>query len=225
MHAVSGGAVPLHDYLSAEQRARGEALEHYLKGDMRAAVDVWESQPADPACPTELAVVAHAYAQLGNPKARSLAEQLRAFSPTEATAITAILLWRQRRLEAAGDAIQTTLRAMRTDPWTLPQLATALFQAAFDVAKKRPSLAQSLYGAIREPFAVAAFEDKRRTAAYNLARRVGPEAIAESLGPFEPHVPWKLPLLEARAHAYRTLGHPLAGKAQADLAWFQRHER
>jgi predicted membrane-bound spermidine synthase len=224
LHAVQAGAVPLHAYLTAEQRTRGEVLSHYLAGQMRAAIDQWESAPRQPLCPTELTVLAHAYAALGNSKAQALADRVRDFSPTEAEAVTAILQWRQGRAEAAGDSIETTLHALRTDPWALQPLIVALLDTAVDVAAKSPARANALFAALEKPFAAALLDDKRLWTAYLVARRLGPGEIFRSLQPYEPNVPWKELLLKKRAEVYTALGDPRAASARADVQWYDRHE-
>jgi predicted membrane-bound spermidine synthase len=225
MHAIFGGAVPLHDHLSEGQRSRGEALNHYLAGDYREAIRTWESQPRDCVSPIEMTAMAHAYAQVRSRKALEWAERIRAFSPTEAQAVTAIFLGRRGQAAESAAAAESVFHDLRTNPWPSAQLITALFATAIETAKRDPAQADRLYRSLQEPFGVMLLEDKRRAAEYALARRLGPEAIAACLESMEPNIPWKLPVLEQRLEAYTALKHPLAAKAEADLLWYRKHER
>jgi hypothetical protein len=225
MHAVLSGAVPLAEYLTDEERARGRFLRSYLDGQMREAVAGWDSQPREPVCPTELTALAHARAELGDRRAQALADRVRDFSPTEAEAITAILQWRQGRGAAAADSIETTLHDLHQDPWALQPLIVALLDVTVEVCAKSPSRARALLAALEQPFAVAVLQDKRRWTSYLVARRLGPVEIVGSLQPFEPNVPWKELLLAKRAEVYTALGNRRAAQARADLQWYQGHEQ
>ena len=225
MHAVLSGAVPLAEYLSDEERARGRFLRSYLDGQMREAVAGWDSQPREPVCPTELTALAHACAELGDRRTQALADRVRDFSPTEAEAVTAILQWRQGRGAAAADSIETTLHDLHQDPWALQPLIVALLDVTVEVCAKSPSRARALLAALEQPFAAAVLQDKRRWTSYLVARRLGPLETVGCLQPFEPNVPWKELLLAKRAEVYTATGDPRAAQARADLQWYQGHEQ
>ena len=58
----------------------------------------WEGLPHAAPCLTELAVIAHLYAESGSSKAEPLIEQLGQHLPTEAEALRGILAWRQGKV-------------------------------------------------------------------------------------------------------------------------------
>ncbi len=53
-------------------------------------------------CLTELAVIAHLYAESGSSKAEPLIAQLRGHLPAEAEALGGILAWKQGRVSESG---------------------------------------------------------------------------------------------------------------------------
>ena len=65
-----------------------------------------------PPCLTELAVVAHLYAESGSRKAEPLIDQLGNDMPTEAEALRGILAWRQRKLDEAGRRLAAAITAI-----------------------------------------------------------------------------------------------------------------
>ncbi len=65
-----------------------------MRGECSSA---WEFLPHSPPCLTELAVIAHLYAESGSSKAEPLIDQLGNDMPTEAEALRGILAWRQRK--------------------------------------------------------------------------------------------------------------------------------
>ena len=94
---VRGGKKPSADDLALNEGAYDNVLERYVAKDpgARGMLVAWESLPHSASCLTELAVIAHLYAESGNSKAEPLIEQLRNHLPTEAAALQGI------RLEAA----------------------------------------------------------------------------------------------------------------------------
>lgn len=53
---------------------------------------------------------------------------------------------------------------------------------------------------------------------------VSMEKYSEALSAIEPNVPWERQLLARRAEAYARTRHPLAARANRDLALFEKRE-
>ena len=112
--AVCGGKNLSADDNTWNEGAYDTVLERYLAKDARGMLFAWEALPHPTPCLTELAVVAHLYAESGNSKAEPLIEQLRHHLPTEAEALCGILAWRQRKIGASAARLATALRRLRS---------------------------------------------------------------------------------------------------------------
>ena len=67
---------------------------------------------------------------------------------------------------------------------------------------------------------MANLEETRKIIVSNLAFGISPEHLARAVNLFEPDPVWQKKFLVRRAAAYRQTSHPLAKKAQDDLARF-----
>jgi hypothetical protein len=74
--------------------------------------------------------------------------------------------------------------------------------------------------AVGQPFSLYLAEDSRIGAMLAIAELIDDRTVATALAPLEPDVPFTFPVLTRRAAAYTALGHPLAGRASADLDAF-----
>ena len=158
---VRGGKKLSADDLALNEGAYDNVLERYVAKDARGMLVAWESLPYSAPCLTELAVIAHLYAESGNSKAEPLIEQLRNHLPTEAAALQGILAWRQRKFSESGERLATALRRLRSDPWVLDHIRVKTFDAAIRVAKADPRQAPKLLQAFGEPFAVYSADENR----------------------------------------------------------------
>ena len=182
----------------------------------------WESIPKAAPCLTELAVIAHLYAEAGNSKAEPLIEQLGNHLPTEAEALRGILAWRQHFFRESGERLATALRRLRSDPWILEHICVKTFSAAIGVAREDPGQAPKLLEAFSEPFAADYLDESRRATACVIAEGLGSATVAQFVESFEPHVPWSERFLTYRQQMYRAAGHRLAAQADRDLQEFVR---
>ena len=219
---VRGGKKLSADDLALNEGAYDNVLERYVAKDARGMLVAWESLPHSAPCLTELAVIAHLYAESGNSKAEPLIEQLRNHLPTEAAALQGILAWRQRKFSESGERLATALRRLRSDPWVLDHIRVKTFDAAIRVAKADPRQAPKLLQAFGEPFAAYSADENRRATACVIAEELGPATVAQFVESFEPHVPWSEQFLTYRQQAYRNAGHRLAAQADRDLQEFIR---
>jgi predicted membrane-bound spermidine synthase len=219
---VRGGKKLSASHLASISEGDGKILERFEAKDARGVLSAWESLPHSAPCLTELAVIAHLYAEAGNSKAESLIEQLRHNLPTEAEALHGILAYRQRNSRNAAERLTIALRRMRTDPWILDHVCAKALNAAIGVVKADHGQASVVLQALREPFAAYNADECRRASACVVAEALGPAAVVPFVESFEPHVPWSEQYLTYRQHAYQAAGHSLAAQADRDLQEFHR---
>lgn len=220
IYAVRGRLTFPTGDVTAAGVGRWEALAWLAKRDFRRTVDAWQSR--EPETPTELACIAWALAELGNPRAMPLVERLHALQPTEAEALAGILLWRQRKPADSADALGRAFRRLRTDPWAQPEIIVRALETALLVAHTLPGAAPALFAAIDEPFAVDYADGMRRRIACRMAAMFQRDAAVRCLESFEPDVPWTQSFLKLRQQEYAAAGHRLAVQAEADLNEFIR---
>jgi hypothetical protein len=195
-----------------DQKARVNAISSFLAGDAAKALAHWQSQRHDPKNPTELAVVAEAYASSADDRARTYIEKLRVYQPTEADAIYARLLARLGKPKDAAVALEGAFERHRHDVWPWVVITKHAFDTAEEVAAADPSTADRLYRAIGSPLPVYLYERRRLHAMLKIAMQTKLAVpCEETLRLFEPHVPWRKEVLEWRARCY-------GGTAKASLA-------
>jgi spermidine synthase len=222
LYAARGRAVlPASDTSAADAR-RCQALAFVAQRNWAQAIDCWQTM--EPASPTELALVAWALAERGDPRGAPLVERLRSVQPTEADAIQGILLWRQRKMEPAAQSLASAFRRLRADPWPWPELMAGALEAALLVSHADPRLAPELFAAMEQPFAQDYADGLRRRIACRTAALFQHAAAVRSIESFEPRVPWTRSFLKLRQQEYAAVGHPLAAQAARDFAEFTRQE-
>jgi spermidine synthase len=220
---VRDGAKVTNDDLSLDGTLGDKVLERYMARDARGILSAWEEGSSQSSkCLTELAVIAHLYAEAGSLRAESLIEQLAKDMPTEAEALRGILAMRQGRIEEATERLRSTFEELHTEPWMLENILSKTYAAAISCAKQDPKLAPQLLRALKEPFPVAFSDEDRRGAACVIAEQVGPASVAEIVESFEPHVPWSKRFLEYRLKTYQKSKNPLMDQARRDLNDFMR---
>ncbi len=220
--AVRDGKELSAEDLGLEGGVGDKVLERYVARDAWGTLNAWEALPKSASCLTELAVVAHLYAEAGNSQAEPLIERLRDRMPTEAELLGGILAYKQRRTVESGERLATALGRFRSDPWVLEHILTKSFDAAISVAKSDPAQAPKLLHAFAEPFPVDCADENRRATAGVIAEQLSPATVAQFVESFEPHVPWSKRFLAYRLKAYEKAGHPGAAQARQDLQEFVR---
>jgi spermidine synthase len=221
--AVRDGKQPSADDLALEGGVGDKVLERYIARDAWGTLNAWESlPPSTPTSLTELAVVAHLYAESGNSKAEPLIERLHDRMPAEAELLAGILAYKQHRPSESAEQLASALRRFRNDPWVLEHILAKTFDAAVNVAKMDPRQAPKLLEAFAEPFPVACADENRRATAGVIAEQLNPATVAQFVESFETNVPWSKRFLTYRLKAYEKAGHPLAAQARQDLDEFVR---
>ncbi|MBM4395672.1 MAG: fused MFS/spermidine synthase [Deltaproteobacteria bacterium] len=191
------------DWLTAPQRFRVQALSAFLDGDLPGVLTAWRAQDRAPENPIEVAAVAEATAEAGDPGAVALAERLREWEPAEADLVLARLAARQGRDGEAADLLVAAFERFRTDPWPLPAMMRRSLSLASEVAGRDKAAGARIVSALAHPFSVSNLDDLRAQTAAGIATSVGePLPCADLYGVLEPHVPWRLAFLKARAECY-----------------------
>ena len=208
---LAGAPTPKH-------RSRAEVLRRYWAADVAGMITAWEHAGYEPLFPTETAILALGYADLGNDRARKFTARLRSWQPIEADAIDAHLALKQGRLRDAGELTEQVFRRLHTNPWGFTHAVETCFQTAIRVAYADRSFAPRLYRAVSEPFAVYAYEETRLWTKLALAELVGPCELLEAVEAYEPHVPWNEEFLKNSATGIRgrwpSLGSPRPNRPQ-----------
>jgi hypothetical protein len=168
-------------------------------------------------------VLAEAYAEMADAAAEPLIELLREREPAEADAILARLRYRQGRFSEAAGAWVAAFERYRDDPWPDPNLMRrTLVEVGLHLALS-PDLTRRLYDTLASPFVLHLIDSDRLRVRMELGAQLDPALCVETFAPYEPDVPWNASLVE-RAACYRRMNHPLAAKAERDLAEYEEQE-
>lgn len=221
MLALAEGRVVAPPEANADQVARTKALARYWAGDAKGMIQAWQAAEYEPLYPTETCLLALACAYVGDDRIGHFIEKVREFDSVEARAIESLYQFHQENLGTSAERLESVFVALREDPWCMPHVLQLVFPAAIRIAMQKPDEAPRLYGALGQPFAVYLYEEQRLATAHAIAAMIGPEAMLETLGAYEPHVPWNERFLETRYRVYQATGHPLTAQAQADLQRFR----
>jgi spermidine synthase len=215
----------IHTTLSGAQRSLAAAFLAVRRGDPAAALQAWVQVGREPQTLSERTMLAQALGLLGDERAIAHIDAIAAIRPAEADVHLARLRLRQGRLEEAAAPLLRALRVMHEDPWPDPFVMEGTLPLASELAARQPAKAPELYAAVKAPFILAQFEPDRLEAALRVLSRIpaGP-GCADLLEPVEPHPPWNEPWLAVRAGCYKAVSHPLAARAQDDLAAFRQQE-
>jgi len=209
---------------SAEEVARLAAHTAFLAGDLRQVFAAWQSGPWEPEGPLELAMIAEALADSGQPSALDMIAKLRPYQPAEADAILARYLWSQGRFKECYDACAAAMGRYRIDPWPLSNLMARFFAVLGDLPARDPQLAPLVFELFTPALPLDLLDDERNLMRLLAARYLGSSRELEALEPLEPNFPWRRDLLDERARVYEELKHPRAATARRELEAFDRHE-
>lgn len=220
---ADGIHLPFVAGLDKQQTSRWLAWNAYNRENYPDTIKHWDAQSSKPRTSTELATLAFAMINVGDPRAEALVQQLHDLEPIDADTLAALLAYRQQDFKLATKYLTRALAGLREDPWPVftnfPCLQTMV------LAKRHPKSAQQLYEAIDAPFALDLHERTRQDAALRLAQILGGAALIKQLEAFEPHVPWSATFLQARADAYAAAKHPRADLAQRQLEQYRAQSR
>ncbi|HEX5759373.1 MAG TPA: fused MFS/spermidine synthase [Thermoanaerobaculia bacterium] len=200
---------------------RRQARHAFRSGQPARACASWRRQPQPPASHLDLLLLGECLAGEGNAAAAPVAAELRRHHPIEAELVLARLDSMTGRPAAAGRRLLAAFRGLRTDPWIHLEFGERALQLALPVAQVEPAVGLALYRELARPFAAGLYGLPSLRLRIDLARALRrPELCVEALAPFEPHVPWERDFLAHRADCYRRRDHPLAARAERDLADF-----
>lgn len=222
----SGLAAHATPSLPHELQERLRMMTLWSQGDTRGAYTIWNAPLAPGAPPRapfsllEEDIVAELLAQHGDREpARRAVESLRAWNPTLADGLGAVLFARDRKNAQALAAFESAFARYRTDPWPLTHAMLRVIAAAVELGRTDASTVPALLRALEPPFALDLLRGERLSARVALARRQPlKKDCVDVLRPLEPWTPWSVELLEYRRDCYVLAGDPAAARAEDELA-------
>lgn len=205
-------------------RSRGEAHAAWRTGRLTATLEWWKAQSGVPESSIELAMLAEASGEENDPDAELWIQLLRESNPIEADVAMARLRWRQDRVPEAAAALSKAFVGYRSDPWPhWPMMQRALGLAEL-MATDDPSVAETLYDALAEPFSAFMLDESRRHTALTIAQRIPGERCSprtiRMLETFEPWSPWDSASLNTRVLCYEQTRHRHRSRARAEYDRF-----
>ena len=215
-----------------KDRALAEAFNIFRDNRCRAFLDAWLPLGRDPRYPTEIAMAAESFAELGNAAALPLADRLAPMFPAEANAIRARYLARTGNTKEALDILLGVYERLAVDPWVDIQVAYRSLLLGMELAERNRDAATAVFGSLMKPFTTGLLTEERRLVLFNLAKKldyypVAPNRLVidhsflEKVIPlFDPNGPWNEDFLKERWYAYDRLHAPGAPAALADYRDF-----
>jgi spermidine synthase len=217
------GPMRQDDSMPKEQSGLLQAFNGYVAANFNYAWTNWKSLAREPRNLSELALVAECLADRGDDAARPYIDQLNKILPTEAEAIRARLLWREKRIEQATATVQHCIESLRVDPWPSTALVDRTLNVALELigADNAAGDGQKIFRALQEPFAVYNSDGIRGFALLRASMvldhgRPG-RNVCDSIVALEPNVPWTFGFLRIRSACYTAFEPALAADAQMDL--------
>jgi hypothetical protein len=168
-------------------------------------------------------------ATIGAPEAAGYIETARVVRSADGDALDAAVHAAAKNWEAAVAALERAFAAWHSEPWSEAQMVRRALDLASKVMLEAEdnALAERIYLAVREPFAVYALESSRITLAVAAASASGRDSAAKVQGileRLEPNPVWTKELLELRVKTYRATKHPLLAAALEDCRDLIKHE-
>ena len=209
---------------SADTQARYRIRRLVIENAFADASRVLLETKPEPLDPRDTVIFAHVLAYAGSSEALPLIEKMRAFSPGEAAALTAVLQRRTGRPAQERSALLEAFTAFRHDPWPSDAVLSRAFVLASDLADADTASIGPLVGAMNAaPLPGYLMEVGRQTTLSHLTMRQwksGQEITASGYVFFEPWPEWTRQFLENRYKFYHATGLGNAEVAREQLAEF-----
>jgi spermidine synthase len=223
--AASGRSAELLPGAPRDAKSRARAFQRWAARDLPAALAAWREQSREPATSLELAMIGEALASAGSEEAVPVIERLRAFEPTEAEALLAMLRFHQGKGPDALLAVEAALASYEKDPWPREELMRTLLNDVASPLASDKATAGLLTLSLSRPFAVRMLDEDRKRARLRLAARGDFKAVCrDALAELEPWPPWDEEMLALRHQCYAETGDARAAAAARDLETFRRRE-
>ena len=134
MYALGGGELAVPDEGGTRALAHAVAWQAYVDRNWKAVLSAWAQVGHDPRSISDLGMLAHSAAMLGDPVAETCIERLRDYAPTEATLLLGLLRCQQRQVPAAVQELHAGLARLRNDPWPPREVISDAMDAAVQLA-------------------------------------------------------------------------------------------
>jgi hypothetical protein len=208
-----------------EVARRAALIGYYQQGDLTMARRAWAEYPNAARDLDEVAMLAELNAEAGSNDALPLVNEMRSDDMGEADTVLAVLRFRQSRFDEAARALEEAFAQFRVNPWTTLRFKQQAIDLANSLGSVDSQLAQRMFNALREPFAVDAMYEQRLLSLANLSRYGDFKSLCPgAVGALEGHVPWTQPFLELRHDCYAAAGDPRVALATKDYIEFQSRE-
>jgi len=220
------GPTRADDSMSGDQARLLQAFNGSFAANFNYAWANWKSLAREPRNLAELALVAECLAERGDESALGYIDQLQKILPTEAQALRARLLWREKHLDRATVAIQQCLKSFRIDPWPSPALVDRTLNLAAELmeANEPGSKRAEIYRLLQEPFAVYNDDAARTLALLRVSKLLDHGQLGSNVlkivQAFEPNIPWTFEFLRLRCECYASFKPALVAGAESDLVDF-----
>jgi hypothetical protein len=199
------------------QGHRSAALRAWAAGDMKTVVAAWHEQDKAPTTPTEVVMLAEAYATVNDERAVALVERLRAWDPTTARTIGARLRLGLKDVPGAVKALTAAFVAYRADPWATQLVMRRTLSLAADIALLDSAHAPALADALAEPFVVRSLDFSRARTRIDIALLAAdPRACIAAFAGIGENYPWERSQLVSRVLCFE--------RGQSSDLTFARHE-
>jgi spermidine synthase len=166
----------------------------------------------------EAEAAAEAFAEVGDARALTHLELVRAQEPVEADALEARYLLRSGKPDEASQKLAAALVAYRNDPWPRARVMYRAILLAGELAALGPAHAERLFTALEKPFSVTMHDGARRMALLEVAMRLDGTKCAAAVAQLEPHFPFERGPLEKRVACLKRAGQTAElARATAEL--------
>jgi len=156
----------------AATRVRCEIRRLVQDNSFVAASQLWLREKPEPLNPRDTLTFARALAETGTDEALPLIEKVRAYSPGEAAALTAVFENRRGHPVAARSALVAAFAAFYRDAWPTDEVFLRAFELATELAETDPASIGPLSTALDAgPFPGCLMESVRRTMLTRLTTR------------------------------------------------------
>ncbi len=197
-----------------------QALKAVLGGDLQGVRRFLPEDGASSTHPVEIALLAQAFADLGDDRARPFLDDIENQLPLEKRLLEARLAFRRGNPDLAAGLLAEAFRTARAPNFTVEPILVQSFNLAVEMGGSSSKSANILLEALGKPLFLFQCEELRKLATLDLAGKVGPVMLARTIEEFGPNLLWNKGFLTQRFLVFQNLSHPMKDQAAKDLQDF-----